>query len=219
MLNWRRSSVAFVVGLAGLASGCGSAPSEPARAPDEHSGHIAGPCAPLKEQGSRGVPVAIVLEVADVEDAIGTPIKDWLAVHPVRLHSVAKFILPLKPTTPPDGSSNDCQGRACGKSVDGTLEVSVTGVPTAASEPVQLHLARTLADGATRRLSVKTTDQEPVLASFTTVPKQTFVLMPYYLFEPKQQSMDLLLQCAAREAGPIRVGEGPASVPPIEPVR
>jgi len=160
----------------------------------------------------------MALEVADVEEALGTPTKDWLAVHPVRLHSVAKFILPLTPTATADDPSGDCRERACGKSVDGTLEASVTSAPAAAFAPVELHLARTLADGVTHRLSVKTTDQEPILASFMTAPEQNLVLVPYFLFEPKQQSMELLLQCAASEAGPIRVGEGPMSLPPTEPV-
>src|SRR6478735_2180723 len=113
MLNWRRSGNGtfashLLIGLAVLASGCASAPNQHPRAPDEHSGYIARPCAPLKEEGSRGIPIAMALEVADVEEALGTPTKDWLAVHPVRLHSVAKFILPLTSATPGDNPSGTC---------------------------------------------------------------------------------------------------------------
>lgn len=211
-------SIASVIGLSALGSGCASATNEPARVPGEREGYIARPCTPLKAQASRGVPIALALEVADVEEAIGTPIKEWLAVHPVQLHSVAKFILPLTSTTPADGDSNNCSGRACGKSVDGTLEVSVGSAPLVPSAPVELQLVLS-ANGETRRLTVSTTDQEPVLVPFTTVQKRTLVLMPYYLFEPKQQSLDVLFQCAAREAGPIRVGDGPISVPPVAPAR
>jgi hypothetical protein len=212
-------TTASAVALIALASGCAGATNEPARAPDERSGYIARACPQLKEQSSRGVPAEISLEVADLDEPIGTPIKDWLAAHPVRLNSVAKFILPLMPLRPGQVSSDPCLERACGESVDGTLRVSVTTVPSSASAVVELQLERTLLDGTTRRLSVKTVDQHPVLASFTTTPKQTLVVTPYYLFAPRQQSMELLFQCAAREAGPIRVGQGPASVPPIEPLR
>lgn len=91
----RGLAITTALGFSELASACASVTSEPSRRPDERSGCIARPCPPLKEQRSQGGPIALVLEVADVEEAIGSPIKDWLALHPIRLRSAAKFILPL----------------------------------------------------------------------------------------------------------------------------
>ena len=87
--------------------------------------------------------------------------------------------------------------KAAARAEDASLQVSVSQAPTDASTPVELQLSFRSGDRQPRRLSVTTTDQEPVLASLTT-PQQTVVITPYYLFEPKQESMGKLLQCASQ---------------------
>ncbi|HYQ46311.1 MAG TPA: hypothetical protein VER11_30285 [Polyangiaceae bacterium] len=212
----RLTALALVTVLSEMALGCARAANQPASTPDEQRVLIARPCASARAQSSRGVPVGLVLEVANVAEPIGAPIKGWLAAHPVRIHGVARLVLQLPANTPAQGPFGICSEPACATSEDATLEVSVTGAPTDAAGPVELQLTITSANGSSRRLSVKTTDQEPAGVSVTTAPKQALVVTPYYLFEPREQSLEQLMQCAARDAGPIRVGEAPTSIAPTQ---
>ncbi|MET0793664.1 MAG: hypothetical protein ABW061_19245 [Polyangiaceae bacterium] len=153
----------------------------------------------MKERTSTAAPIEVLLEVADVVEPIGTPVKDWLSTHPVEVHHVVRISVPMTTKTPVQGPFGTCLDRVCSKAEDATIEVNVTAVPADQSAVVELQLNFKSGNGQSRPLSVKTTDQEPVLASLTTRPEQTVVITPYYLFEPKQQSLGLLLQCASRK--------------------
>lgn len=192
-------SIASLLLLSGLSAGCAeTATEEPARAPKSEPIYLARPCAPMKEQPPAAVPVGMILEVADVLEPVGKPIKDWLSKHPVQTHHVAKISLETMTGTTVPGPFGTCSDPDCSTSEDTSLEVTVTKAPTEASAPVELQLILTMKDGQKRSLSIKTTDQEPILASFATPPEQTVVVTPYYLYDPKQHSMGLLLECASR---------------------
>lgn len=197
-LSRRIASIAAVA-LFKLLIGCTvSASGQPARVAEKQRAYIAGSCAALKEQASGAVPVGILLEVADVVEPIGVPIKDWLSGHSVQVHHVAKISVPMTANTPVHGPFGTCLDHTCSEAEDATLEVIVTRAPTDASTPVELQLNLTSGNRQPRRLSVKTTDQEPVVASMTTPPEQTVVITPYYLFESKQRGLALLIQCASQ---------------------
>ena len=192
-------SIAAVIVLSELSIGCtGSAMGQSSRVPEKQRAYIASSCATLKEQTSTAAPVGMLLEVADVVEPIGAPVKDWLSTHSVEVHHVARISVPMTVNTPVQSPFGTCLDRACSKAEDATLEVIVTTAPTDHSAAVELQLNFKLGNGQPRSLSVKTTDQESVLASLTTPPEQTVVITPYYLFEPKQHSLALLMECASR---------------------
>ncbi len=193
----RSAAIGFVSVLSELLSGCtSSAPNEPARAPEAPRAYIAGACPALKEQIPGKVPIGILLEVADVVEPLGVPVKAWLSAHSVEVHHVAKISVPMTTNTPVHGPFGSCSDRSCSKTEDTTLEVIVTRAPTDASAPVELQLNFS-SGNQPRHLSVKTADQDPVVASLA-APEQTLVITPYYLFESRQQSLALLIQCASR---------------------
>ena len=189
------ASIVSIVLLSKLFIGCASATSKSVEAPQEQRAYIARSCAALKEPTSRAAPVGIVLEVADIEEPIAAPIKDWLAVHSVQTHHLAELALPMAVNTPVRGPYGICLERTCTSQQDGTIDVVALRLPADALAAVELQLDFTFGNGQPRRLSVKATNQEPILASFTTRPKLTLVITPYYLFEPRQRSLKLLAQC------------------------
>jgi hypothetical protein len=192
-------SITPLVLFSGLSSGCAESVGEqPARAPERPLAYIAQPCATLKEQPPTATPVEIFFEVADIVQPAGAPMKDWLATHPVEVHHVAKFSIPVTANTPIQVPFGTCLDQTCSKTEDATLVVNLSRAPTDASAPVELELNLSTENGPPRQLSVKTTDQEPVRASLTTPPEQTVVVMPYYLFGSKSHGLQLLVQCASQ---------------------
>lgn len=195
----RAAAMAPVILISELALGCaGSTRNQAAYTPVEQRAYIARTCAALKKQAPGAVPVGILLEVADVVEPIGAPIKDWLSIHPVQVHHVAQILVPIAESTPVHGPFGTCLEPNCLKAEDATLEVIVMHPPTAASAPVELQLNLTSGDRQPRGILVKTTDQEPILASLSTAPKQTIIVTPYYLFESSKRGLTLLLQCAGQ---------------------
>ena len=191
--------IVSLVLLSALFIGCTTgATSKPVNTPGEQRAYIAKSCAALKERNQRAVPLGIFLEVADLTEPIAAPVKDWLAVHSVSTHHLAGLVVPMTANTPVRGPYGICLERTCVKHEDGTLDVVGLSLPADGSAAVELQLDFTFANGRPRRLSVKTTDQEPILASLTTRPEQTLVITPYYLFEPRHQSLKLLAQCMSR---------------------
>jgi len=191
------SAVAVTL-LAELSTGCTArAAREPAAVPEKQRAYIAEPCAALKEQQPGAVPVGILLEVADVVEPIGVPIKGWLATHSVEVHHLARISVPVTASTPVSGPFGTCLDRTCSQAEDATVQVTVIKIPTDASAPVELELDFTSGNGRPRRLSVEAADQEPVFKSLATPPEQAVVITPYYLFEPRQRSLELLAQCAS----------------------
>jgi hypothetical protein len=198
----RSASVAAVILFSGLSTGCtASATRQPVSVPEKQRAYIAEPCATLKQQGAEAVPVGMVLEVADVAEPLGVPVKDWLAAHSIEVHHVAKISVPMTVGAVVRSPFGACLDRTCSEAEDGALEVTVAKVPTDVSKQVELQLDFTSKSGGPRRLSVKATNQEPVLEALAGPSDQTVVITPYYLFEPKQHSLDLLLQCASSGKG------------------
>lgn len=194
----RIASIAPTVLLSQLAAPCAAnAMNEPARTPAAQRAYIAGSCPAMRKQPPQAVPVGVLLEVADVVEPTGVPLRDWLAAHPVEVHHVAKISLPVATNVPTQSPFGTCLDRTCSQNEDATLEVVVIKAPASASEPLELQLNVSSGSRPPRHLSVKTTDQEPVLASLS-VPDQTVVVTAYYLFEPRQQSMGKFLQCASQ---------------------
>jgi hypothetical protein len=194
----RIASIAPTILLSQLAAACAAnATNETPRTPVAQRAYIAGSCPAMREQPPQAVPVGVLLEVADVVEPTGVPLKEWLAAHPVEVHHVAKISLPLTTNVPTESPFGSCLNRTCSQNEDATLEVVVIKAPASASEPLELLLNVSSGSRPPRHLSVKTTDQEPVLASLST-PDQTVVVTAYYLFEPKQQSMGKFLHCASQ---------------------
>lgn len=133
-------------------------------------------------------------------EQIGVPVKDWLATHPVEVHHVARLSVPMTVGTAVRGPFGTCLDRACADAQPTTLDVTVTKVPSSMSAHVELQLDFVSTSGGPRRLSVTLADQEPLVRSLEGAPEQTVVITPYYLVEPKQRSLDLLLQCASSRA-------------------
>jgi len=197
-LSLRLCRIARLLLIPAAMSGCArSATEQPTRAPEAQRAYIGAGCAAMKEHTADAAPVGILLEVADVVEPIGAPARDWLSAHPVEVHHVAKISLPMTPNTRITSPFGTCLDRRCTKAEDTQLEVLMKNGPANASAPLQLQLTFTSGSGAPRHLSIETSDQQPALAS-TTSPEQTVVVTPYYLFEPKQHSMALLMQCAAQ---------------------
>jgi hypothetical protein len=196
----RFNSSLSVVALSGiLSSGCGaSATNDPVKEPQGRSAYVAQPCTPLKVQSGQDVLDSVHLEVADVDVQIGAPPKEWLTMHAVPAHSVSWLSLPMKDVSPVSGPFSVCLDDLCAKREDGTLNVSVISFPTDSSAVVELKLEIDIPNFPPRIITVKTNNQEPVLAKLTTLPEQTLVITPYYLFEPKKHSLELLAQCVSR---------------------
>lgn len=201
LINFPRivHGVASCVLLSAMSAGCGGTAIEaPARAPKPEPVYIARPCAAMREQPIAAVPVGMILEVANVLEPVGKPAKDWLATHPVDARAVAKISLSTMAGTSAPSPFGLCSNRDCSETQDGSLGVTVSKAPADASAPIELLFALTTPNGDNRSLSLKTTDQEPVTASLAASPAQTIVVTPYYLYEPTQHGMQLLLNCASR---------------------
>jgi hypothetical protein len=58
-----------------------------------------------------------------------------------------------------------------------------------------------------QRAVVQTMNQEPAVAKFTGAPPwETIVVTPYYLFEPKQESLRILHACTANHSTTASAG-------------
>jgi hypothetical protein len=54
--------------------------------------------------------------------------------------------------------------------------------------------------GAPQRAVIDTGNQEPTLAKLSGLRGESIVVTPYYLFEPKKESLAILLQCTSRDS-------------------
>lgn len=189
-----------VLALSGFLFGCGaSAKNESAQASIDHRAFVGQTCEALKDQPLPSTPVGILLEVADVEGKLGAPLTEWLATHPVPAHSVAGLSVPMNEKLSVSGPFGACWDEGCVNREDGTLQVRAVSLPTEPSATVELQLEVVIPSAPPRTFTVKTANQEPVLIELTTPPKQTLVITPYYLFEPKKHSLKLLAQCVSRK--------------------
>jgi hypothetical protein len=71
----------------------------------------------MKEQPPAAVPVGMILEVANVLEPVGKPIKDWLSTHPVETHSLAKISLQTMTGTSAPSPFGTCSDRGTRASI------------------------------------------------------------------------------------------------------
>jgi hypothetical protein len=55
-------------------------------------------------------------------------------------------------------------------------------------------------DGPPRRAVIQAGNQEPTLANVSGIAGESIIVTPYYLFDPKNESLALLHQCSSRDA-------------------
>lgn len=177
------------------ALGCGGgAAIQPAQAPVKQSVLIARSCEGLKEQASKGAPVAVFVEIADVLSPLDSSLRERLAA-PVEVDQVAGVLIDIgKPTS---GPWNMCVDAACAIERKDTLSVRMNDLPTDPSAPMELELE--LGKDSPKRATIRTGSQEPALAVFSEAPgRGAVVVTPYYLFEPKDESLRLLQKCKSQ---------------------
>lgn len=196
-----RAAACTVIGLAfaGPLSGCGTRARQPAATvPSAQVVYAGRPCAPLRIQSEPSAPIAVFLEVVDVEGEVGSPATAWLAAHAVSAHSVSGLYLPMTAAAEVSSPFGVCLDGLCSKRRDGALRiVGSAGRPANASEPVSLELDVPASDGTSRQFSVKAGDQDPVVIASATPAKQTLVITAYYLYAPRERSLSLLAGCVA----------------------
>jgi hypothetical protein len=177
--------------------GCSGANTNQAVVAPVENVFIARPCAALKEWGLNHSPVGLFIEIANVSSPVESPLRDWLKVHPVKAHHVGGMMLEGdKPTNGPWGI---CENQSCTSQRDGTVSARVLVLPNDPAAPIDLQLELTIGNDAPMRTIVRTGNQEPAIAAFSAPHAWgTTIVTPYYVFEPKQESLSILLQCKTR---------------------
>ncbi len=136
------------------------------------------------------------VEVASVLSPLDSSLRERLAA-PVEVDRVAGVLLELgKPTS---GPWSTCAAPACSTEREDALIVSIRNPPADPSAPVELEL--TLGKDSPKHATIRTGSQEPALAVLSEPPARgSVVVTPYYLFEPKDESLQLLQQCKSQRA-------------------
>lgn len=155
---------------------------------------IARPCDALKVTDPERAPIGIFVEVANVISPMVPPLRDGWSADRVEADQVAGILLELN--EPRNAPWRTCLNEACTLEQEGVLTVRIVNLPTNPSEPVSLEVELRAEGALARRAMVRTVNQEPAVAELTP-PVETggVVVTPYYLFEPKQESLQSLMQC------------------------
>lgn len=175
-----------LVALSGLTQGCGHGHTPSAATASQQPDHdsrvtIARSCAALKQRASGSPPAAVFVEVAHVRAPVSAPLREHLA-EPVSVSHVAGIMLePDRPASSPWGAAPQ------------TLTVRWH---EASSAPSELELE--IDSDPSSRTTVRLDDQEPTLATRLQPGHEgAIVVTPYYLFAPKEESLQLLQRCRA----------------------
>ena len=189
------------------AVGCGTTQQDqPARPPIQAPrAFIARPCQPLQQKAATGAPVAMLVQVASVSSPMEQPLRSWLASHAVDAHNVAGVL--VEQGAAASSPWGECLNAACSENREARLTMRVQSLPANGSAPTVLEIEIASPDGAARRAVVQAGNQEPTLANLSGVSGESIVVTPYYLFDPKKESLALLHQCTSRDA------QRPASSP------
>lgn len=204
-LRMPRSPFRLMPGLAasfiGLTVGCGSGAAtrrEPTTA--DRSVLIGRPCDALKVTASDRVPVGMFVEVASVISPNQPPRRERLIARDVEAGQVAGVLLETSEAR--SAPWRTCLNQACTLEQEGILTVRIVSLPTNPSEPVTLEVELGAEDALAERAMVRTGNQETVVAELAPPLEQgAVVVTPYYLFEPKQDSLQSLMQCKSERHG------------------
>lgn len=183
------------------AVGCGTTQHDqpPARAPMQAPpAFIARPCQPLQQKAAAGAPVALLVQVASVSSPMQQPLRSWLADHAVEAHNVAGVL--VEPSATGTSPWGECVDAACSENREARLTMRVQNLPADGSAPAVLEIEIASPGSAARRAVVQAGNQEPTLANLSGVAGESIVVTPYYLFDPKKESLALLHQCTSRDA-------------------
>lgn len=194
-----RTPLRLLPGLAsifiGWTVGCGSGAAirqEPTTA--NRSVLIGRPCDALKVTDPERAPIGIFVEVANVISPIERPLRERLTAPDVEADQVAGILLELN--EPRNAPWRTCLNEACTLEQEGALTVRIVNLPTNPSEPVILEVELRAEGALPQRAMVRTGNQEPAVTELVPQLEQGGVVVtPYYLFEPKQESLQSLMQC------------------------
>ncbi|MGC4067971.1 MAG: hypothetical protein QM784_25640 [Polyangiaceae bacterium] len=194
-----RKSIVFISALTFGCSGAAAVNTQ-ARSPESRV-LIARACPALKEPPPSTQLVSMFVEVADVSSIVEEPLDTWLATHPVEVSQVAHVMVPMELGKQVTAPWRDCRDPECPTETRAQLTVSASTLPGNVVTPVTLQL--TFTDGREgRSVAVVTTGNQTPAVAKPTVPRgsSTVVVTPYYLFAPKDQSVEDLMQCKVRPA-------------------
>ena len=136
------------------------------------------------------------VEVASVSSPLDSPLRERLAA-PVEVDQVAGVLVDVG--KPASGPWSTCADPSCATAREDTLTVNLRNLPADPSAPVELELE--LGKASPKRATIRTGSQEPALAVLSEPPARgAVVVTPYYLFEPKEESLKLLQQCRSQRA-------------------
>lgn len=157
---------------------------------------IGGPCNALKNRESEMGPVALFVEIARVQ--IEAPIPERLATSTVVAAQIAG--VQLEPGEPARAPWRTCLDQRCTTEREATLTLRILGLPTDPSVPLSLEVKVESGSEPPQLANVRTRNQESALVNLSRSPAgETFIITPYYLFAPKQKSMETLMQCRAAQ--------------------
>ena len=111
----------------------------------------------------------------------------------------------LEPGKAAKGPWTRCSNQTCTSTDDATLFVRSLGFPANAEAPLELELALSVEGSGSERTLVRTQDQQPVIATWSTSAgsSSAMVVTPYYLADA-EVSRKLLMNCKSRPAGAAR---------------
>ncbi|HMI87736.1 MAG TPA: hypothetical protein VK550_26800 [Polyangiaceae bacterium] len=159
---------------------------------------IARPCVPLQQKAVTGAPVAMLVQVASISSPIEQPLRPWLDHHAVETHNLAGIL--VEQGTPAIAPWGECVDAGCSALREAKLRVHVQSLPANSSAPAVLEVEIESPNAAPKRAIVQAGNQAPTLADLTSAAGESIVVTPYYLFDPKKDSLDLLHACISRDA-------------------
>lgn len=195
--RYRPFAGAAIVGVvfAGCASPSPAKPITPATAAPR--AFIARPCKAL-QQKARGTPVGMIVQVASISSPVEQPLRTWLASPAVDAHNIAGVL--VEQGKPASTGWGQCTDATCSAQRDARLTVRVPTLPTDASEVAVLEMEITAPQIPAHRAVVQAKDQTPTVAALSSVAGESIIVTPYFLFDPKKESMKLLGQCISGDA-------------------
>lgn len=171
-----------------LSSACGKENSEAVHPGSPAQVFLAQPCEEL-ERVSSGAPVAVFLQVANVQSPLAEPLGDYLRANAVQANQVASMLVRLgKPAVGPwsacseDGATEQT----------GTIEAGVLG-----PDYSRIELIVAVPGVNPERVLVPITDQTPLVVPLTLrgTSGGSVVVTPYLIRAPEQQGLRTLYDC------------------------
>jgi hypothetical protein len=140
----------------------------------------------------------MIVQVASVSSPVEQPLRTWLARHAVDAHNIAGVL--VEQGKPASTGWGQCTDVTCTAQRDAQLTVRVPTLPADASAVAVLDMEITAPQIPPHRAVVHANDQTPTVAALSSVEGESIIVTPYFLFEPKKESMRIMGRCISRDA-------------------